>query len=59
MKKAMSILAALVPSRFLYYTDIIKSKEGTLMTKQEISEIKKLFTPKTVSYTHLTLPTIA
>ena len=43
----MSILAALVPSRFLYYTDIIKSKEGTLMTKQEISEIKKLFTPKT------------
>ena len=25
----MSILATLVPSRFLYYTDIIKSKEGT------------------------------
>jgi len=40
-----SFLATLVPSRFLYYTDIIKSKEGTLMTKQEISEIKKLFTP--------------
>ena len=53
MKKAMSILAALVPSRFLYYTDIIKSKEGTLMTKQEISEIKKLFTPKNCSITRI------
>lgn len=42
----MSILAALVPSRFLYYTDIIKSKEGTLMTKQEISEIKKAVHPE-------------
>ena len=49
----MSILAALVPSRFLYYTDIIKSKEGTLMTKQEISEIKKLFTPKNCSITRI------
>lgn len=46
MEKAMSILATLVPSRFLYYTDIIKSKEGTLMTKQEISEIKKLIHPE-------------
>ena len=44
---------ALVPSRFLYYTDIIKSKEGTLMTKQEISEIKKLFTPKNCSITRI------
>ena len=49
----MSILATLVPSRFLYYTDIIKSKEGTLMTKQEISEIKKLFTPKNCSITRI------
>ena len=49
----MSILAALVPPRFLYYTDIIKSKEGTLMTKQEISEIKKLFTPKNCSITRI------
>lgn len=49
----MSILAALVLPRFLYYTDIIKSKEGTLMTKQEISEIKKLFTPKNCSITRI------
>lgn len=48
----MSILAALVPSRFLYYTDIIKSKEGTLMTNRKSARSKAVH-PENCSITRI------
>ena len=33
------------------------NKEVTNMNKKEVLEIRKQFSPETVSYTHLTLPT--